>query len=362
MRTKITAGLTTGLLAAALTASPAQADGNVTATTLHFGKVASQQTMSYWYANDQYHLREATPYGEGATVAITPNPLGAYPDGPPGIVEPVTLPGAPPGNTGSKSVSLALGHGKAYFVDAGGNPRWCSAFSVSSLYRNMVATAGSCVFGANAAHSNWVFVPAQIALSPDPSLLAPYGVFVGYQAFTHASFAENRSRERDFAFVAVWNGAERIATGARDTGRLADRVGGQGLTYNQPVDEPRFMFGYPAGADPDGNYAYTGRTLKWSYGRGIAERSVTGISQRLLGLKSSFTGQGSFGSGLLHEYERYSRQGYLNGVNAGVSDTDGNGRIDTSVSSYFDRQTFEVYDAAWHVVTGSILGGIPIPQ
>ncbi|WP_200926386.1 hypothetical protein [Sphaerimonospora mesophila] len=150
--------------------------------------------------------------------------------------------------------------------------------------------------------------------------------------------------------------AERyFALALKDVGRLGDNVGGQGLAYNQKVGKAVFVFGYPSGSHPDGNYAYSGKTLKWSYGKTFAAQAPAIKAEELVGVKSSFTGEGSSGSAWLLNYVSNRRIGYLNGVTIGVSDTDGNKRIDTSVSPYFDGETYGVYKAAAALWSGKIV-------
>ncbi|MCT9931257.1 hypothetical protein N5079_13625 [Planotetraspora sp. A-T 1434] len=140
-----------------------------------------------------------------------------------------------------------------------------------------------------------------------------------------------------------------------DVGRLGDNVGGQGLAYNQKIGKPVFVFGYPSGSHPDGNYAYSGATLKWSYGKTFAAKAAAIKGEELVGVKSSFTGEGSIGSSWLLNYSSNRRLGYLNGVTIGISDTDKNNRIDTSISPYFDGELYGVYKAAAHLWSGSIV-------
>ncbi|MEZ0073344.1 serine protease [Planotetraspora sp. GP83] len=140
-----------------------------------------------------------------------------------------------------------------------------------------------------------------------------------------------------------------------DVGRLGDNVGGQGLAYNQKLGKPVFVFGYPSGSHPDGNYAYTGKTLKWSYGKTFAASAAAIKGEELVGVKSSFTGEGSIGSSWLLSYKNGRRLGYLNGVTIGVSDTDKNNRIDTSISPYFDGELYGVYKSAANLWSGKIV-------
>ncbi|WP_245647229.1 trypsin-like serine peptidase [Microtetraspora niveoalba] len=148
---------------------------------------------------------------------------------------------------------------------------------------------------------------------------------------------------------------KKLAIGLKDVGRLGDNVGGQGLAYNQKVGKPVFIFGYPSGAHPDGNYAFTGKTLKWAYGKTFAVQAPEVKGEELLGVKASFTGEGSIGSSWLLNYKSDRRLGYLNGVTIGLADTDKNSRIDTSVSPYFDGETYGVYKAAANLWSGKIV-------
>ncbi len=141
----------------------------------------------------------------------------------------------------------------------------------------------------------------------------------------------------------------------KDVGRLGDNVGGQGLAYNQKLGNPVFVFGYPSGAHLDGNYAYTGKTLKWAYGKTFAVQVPAIKGEELQGMKSSFTGEGSIGSSWLLKYNNSRRLGYLNGVTIGVADTDANNRFDTSFSPYFDGELYDVYKHAANLWSGKIV-------
>jgi hypothetical protein len=231
----------------------------------------------------------------------------------------------------------------------------------------------------------WVFIPGYYQGK------APWGIYVGKTAYTHYDFDVYEDGDRDYAFVTVYNGIKagrggdlrnvaewswkevdkrtyagydrflRKNRGGKyyvvkftDAGRLESNVGAQGLAYNQKVGSSVYVFGYPSGSHPDGNHAFTGQTLKWSYGKTFAAKAPSVKGEELVGVKSSFTGEGSSGSSWLLRYSSAKRLGYLNGVTSGVSDTDGNQRIDTSVSPYFDGETYGVYKAAANNWSGSI--------
>ena len=156
--------------------------------------------------------------------------------------------------------------------------------------------------------------------------------------------------------VKVADGEREYKITLKDAGRLGDNVGGQGLAYNQKIGaQPVFVFGYPSGSHPDGNYAFTGQTLKWSYGKPFPAQDTGKKAENLQGLRSSFTGEGALGSAWLLKYSNATRLGYLNGVTIGVADTDGNGRYDTSVSPYFDGEALQVYQAAEKNWSGKIV-------
>lgn len=102
--------------------------------------------------------------------------------------------------------------GRVFFVDDDGHPRWCTGVAVSSAHRNLDATAGQC---ADQQLDRWVFVPAYAHYR------APHGVFVGQQAFTHYDWTVYEDSDKNYAFVAVYDGVRLNGRHLRDTGRLA---------------------------------------------------------------------------------------------------------------------------------------------
>ncbi|ETK32013.1 trypsin-like serine peptidase [Microbispora sp. ATCC PTA-5024] len=396
---------TSGLLAAGL-AAPAHAAGDVASDPLSATGIASQAVASYWYGNHAANLIGATPYNvETMVTSKHVSTGGPAPDSKPGIVPAI----GDEKKTASKSknINLPKTTGKVFFEGADGKPHWCSATSVQSAYHNLVATAGHCVYDTESNAStlkNWVFIPGYYQGK------TPWGIYVGKQAFTHYDYDVYEDGDRDYAFVTVYNGLKTPHDGIGDSkdangkvipdwyavgdykevseqdaaayakagyynvyyttdkdgkkhwytwkfvdaGRLGDNVGGQGLAYNQKVGKPVFVFGYPSGSHPDGNHAYSGNTLKWSYGKTFAAQAPAIKGEELVGVKSSFTGEGAIGSSWLLNYKNTRRLGYLNGVTIGVSDTDKNNRIDTSVSPYFDGELYGVYKAAYSLWSGSI--------
>ncbi|GAA0965247.1 hypothetical protein GCM10009555_004220 [Acrocarpospora macrocephala] len=379
-----------GLLSAALV-SPAAAADDVAADPLAGSGVAAWNVVAFWYAQNKANLIAATPYDvETKVVAKHLSKGGPAADGKPGKVEPIG--GA--GSTKSKNVNLPKTTGKVFFLDDDKKPHWCTATSLQSKYRNLVATAGQCVYDveSNAATLKyWVFVPGYYQGK------TPWGIYVGKQAFTHYDFDVYEDFDRSYAFVTVYNGLKAPHSGGPlegdwkqvtkaeydkyrsygsypwvvnnytmkkngkyyiwkfvDAGRLGDNVGGQGIAWNQKRNVTDYVFGYPSGSHPDGNYAYSGQTQKWCYGKTFGASAAEIKAEELLGIKCSFTGEGSSGSAWLYKYSNSTRKGFLNGVTTAVSDTDGNDRIDTSLSPYFDGETYDIYKHAANLWSGSI--------
>ncbi|GAB3908541.1 trypsin-like serine peptidase [Microbispora bryophytorum] len=433
-RTLALGGVAAGLLASAAIAAPAHAD-SVPSVNLANTNLAAQQVAQYWLGQAKANLVNATPYTAETTVSAKHVSTGGVSaDDKAGVVGSSGDQKASTGTT--KNVNLPKTTGKVFFTGADNKPHWCSATALQSQYKNIVATAGHCVYDtkSNAATlDNWVFVPGYYEGK------TPWGIYVGKTAYTHYDYSVYEDGDRDYAFVAVYNGViptegdthgglvskffkdkkaaydykaklaadkttgwsklavvpvfgksgngdhskwnngggdhskwnnggndhrtiigykvtgAKVSIGLKDVGTLGANVGGQGLAYNQKVGTAVFEFGYPSGSHPDGNYAFTGKTQKWAYGKTFKASAPSMKAEELVGIKSSFTGEGALGSSWLYRYSSAKRLGYLNGVTIAVSDTDGNGRIDTSVSPYFDGETLAVYKTAQANWSGKIV-------
>jgi hypothetical protein len=105
----------------------------------------------------------------------------------------------------TKNINLPKTIGKVFFVDSKGELKWCSGSSIQGKYKNLVATAGHCVYDDDKNASvmdNWVFVPGYYQGK------TPFGIYVGKTAFTHYDFSVYNDRDRDYAFVTVYNGVQ----------------------------------------------------------------------------------------------------------------------------------------------------------
>ncbi|MGW5266460.1 trypsin-like serine peptidase [Microbispora sp. NPDC004025] len=320
-------------------------------------KVAS--VLAYWLRNGGRPLADATPASAPAGIEATPvAPDGAAPDGVRGVVPAAA--GVKRATGPSRNVNLPRTTGKVFFVGPDGRPHWCVGTSVQSDHRNLVATAGHCVYAARSTagstatpHRNWIFIPGFAGGG------TPWGVYAGGQAFAHSDFTRYRDLDRDYAFVSVHAGVlpKRVAlrdaaqyaafsgglkyrtatgyTGVRllPVGRLGDKVGGQGLAYNLPVDRPLAIFGYSLRAS-----ARPANGLTRAYRRPFLAQDLSRSANELVAVRSAFAA--ASGSPWLAAYRGVRGLGYLNGLTIGLS---GAG---TGLSPYFDGELFQVYSAA----------------
>ncbi|MEV0596562.1 trypsin-like serine peptidase [Nonomuraea cavernae] len=443
---------------------------------------------SFWLDANGAALKKATQYRlDAKDVPKLVRPQTQTADGKPGMTAPT---GAKPVATKAKNVNLPKTIGKVFFLDRKGDYRYCSATSIQSTHRNLVATAGHCVYEhGEDVFAKWVFVPGYHQGK------APYGVYAGAYAFTAYDLDTYDDYDGDFAFVAVHNGfrlagekkvtfrefkawqgdkwvkpheitaAEyakcqldlgecwsegkdtpadkvgpdfpsavlekeevdaktykdaKIGKGngfklgepvtvpvtkaehdaykglgtkavdkrgnhtittyyiqkwvkpgtsrkyympefviglAKDAGRLGDVVGGQGIAWNQPMNQQVTVFGYPSAPHPDGDRPFTGTTPKWCSGKtGTKTYQVNTFKvETHQVLKCSMTG-GADGGPWLLRYDNNKRTGYVNGVTSLFHDQDGNDRIDFISSAYFDGEVADVYNKANYTATKSVVG------
>jgi len=356
-----------GLIGSLVSAPALAYDITVSAPLTSEAQAAS--VLTYWLRDGGRALEAATPYRPD--IAITPRRVllgGPHPDGRPGSVSPGTAQRVAPAS--AKHVGPPRTLGKAFFVGADGRPHWCSATAVQSTHRNLVATAGHCVFdpASGKPHRRWIFIPGH------QRGRFPYGIFLGKQAFTHRDFAKYRDADRDYAFVAVYDGlaprgevdlanraryaaftggiAYRVKTGGTTryvgvtltrTGRLGDLVGGQGIAYNLLPGRSVRLAGHPAPAPgktrAGGGDQTAGAPALWS-GRTFKAEDAAIKAELLLGVRSTAPSLVD-GALWLTGYRKSTGLGYLNGITIATAARDGAG-----VSPYFDGELFTVYTAA----------------
>ncbi|MER6831701.1 hypothetical protein ABT352_37325 [Streptosporangium sp. NPDC000563] len=204
--------LATGLLAAGL-AGTANAAPDWAYDTLAKDAPSALEVAEFWTKANEHtnNLAKATPYTWETKATPKLNASGGYtPDGKPGEVKPTGEEKKAAAKV--KNINLPKSIGKVFFVDSKGALKWCSATSIQSQYRNLVATAGHCVYDDKADASvmdNWVFVPGYYQGK------TPWGIYVGKTAYTHYDFANYEDFDRDYAFVTVYNGVQ-IGGGAKE--------------------------------------------------------------------------------------------------------------------------------------------------
>ncbi|MER7504052.1 hypothetical protein AB0L05_05145 [Nonomuraea pusilla] len=194
--------LATGLLAAGL-AGAASADSDVASDPMATSAANAKAIAQFWAENNGAALKAATQSNiwDNADVSKLQSKGGYSADTKPGTTPPIGQ--EKKTSAKSQNVNVPKTIGKVFFVNGKGEKKWCSATSIQSNYRNLVATAGHCVYdtGANSdVMSKWVFVPGYYQGK------APWGLYVGKQAFTHYDFDVYEDYDRDYAFVTVYNG------------------------------------------------------------------------------------------------------------------------------------------------------------
>ncbi|MBN6053592.1 hypothetical protein JYK22_16755 [Nonomuraea sp. RK-328] len=196
--------LATGLLAAGL-AGTAQAAGDVATDPMAKSAADAKAIAQYWAESNGAALKAATESNvwDKSDVAKLQSKGGYSADTKPGSASPI---GQEKKTTVKvQNVNLPKTIGKVFFVNSKGEKKWCSATSIQSKYRNLVATAGHCVYdtaGNTDVMSKWVFVPGYYQGK------TPFGIYVGKQAFTHYDFDVYEDYDRDYAFVTVYNGIQ----------------------------------------------------------------------------------------------------------------------------------------------------------
>jgi len=185
-------------LSAAVLTLPAAAEPAWATDPLLAKPADAYGAAKFWLDSNGAALRKATQYRwDAKDVQKLVRPQPGAPDGKPGMTAPVTTPKP----SASKNVNLPRTIGKVFFLDRQGNHQWCSATSIQSRHRNLVATAGHCVYEKGKdVFSKWVFVPGSYQGK------APWGIYAGAYAFTAYDLDTYDDYDGDYAFVAVHNG------------------------------------------------------------------------------------------------------------------------------------------------------------
>lgn len=187
--------------------------------------------------------------------------------------------------------------GKVFFQDHNGNWWVCSGSLTNSEGKDLVETAGHCVYGAAGGeipgegwHSNWLFAPDY------QNGYAPYGYWTAKQLWTVGAYinSSNQSDETNDIGAAILN--------TNSSGSQAvNLLGGQGIAWNYGTSQYVYAFGYPAAAP------FTGEINETCTGS-----DGWGLSIGMEVLPCNFTGGSSGGPWLAWFNGEF---GYENGVN-----------------------------------------------
>ncbi|MCC5581883.1 hypothetical protein IMZ11_40410 [Microtetraspora sp. AC03309] len=226
---------------------------------------------------------------------------------------------------------------------------WCSASAVHSGYKNLVATAGHCAYSLarDKPVENWIFIPSYA--NGDTSA----GIFVGHTLYMHQDFQGQGDFDRDYAFVTVYRGftwqpytdAGKVKYRSADAGLLEDRVGAFHFAWNKGTGRRVQVFGYPAGAHPDGSRPYTGQDVKAC--ANTTEKKMASAPTWQLEHGVRLTGcqftSGASGGPWVIGYDSAKRTGWINGVTSLTWNLNGDGRVDAVSTPYFNTVTQRVY-------------------
>jgi V8-like Glu-specific endopeptidase len=178
--------------------------------------------------------------------------------------------------------------GKVFFRNAvNGRDYSCSAAVVNSPSRNLISTAGHCVYDRGSGwHQNWVFVPFF------DRGRRPYGIWRATWLAAFTGWVEGTESDLDVAFVKV---------AAADGGSLVDVVGGNGIRVGFSSRTRRLtILGYPFLPPYPGDRQY--------YCQG-----VTMPAGRRLRMACPLT-TGASGGPWLEEFDPATGCGYIDGV------------------------------------------------
>jgi V8-like Glu-specific endopeptidase len=225
--------------------------------------------------------------------------------------------GQPPRN-GDPSYPLST-VGKVFFTNASGQNMTCSGTAVASLNHSVVDTAGHCLYWNGDWVQNLIFCPLY------ENGNTPYGCWAAHDLEVPADWinAKPNDLHRDLGMAIVAPNSQ---------GVLTDLVGGAGWAYNQPVQQPFYAYGYPAG------YPFDGQTRKSCEG-GVGKSWQHG-GGTVVSIPCNMTGGSSGGPW----YIKSNGNWYLNGHNDFISSI----QPGHMFSPYYDDTWYALYDKAQH--------------
>jgi V8-like Glu-specific endopeptidase len=214
------------------------------------------------------------------------------------------------------------------FGKAGGNRYWfCSASVVPSRGKNLLVTAGHCLWNETTGKpqaGSWQFVPGYYAKGGKG--YAPYGVYTASRWWAYNAWIKKQNWRYDFAFMKLRKGAR----GYRGAGRnVQSNVGAMGIAWNQKPNRTYVSIGY----DAERKYGWdNGSSAYYRKGKG---RWISSWAQ--LDLLHKFSTGGASGGPWLIKYSSRKRIGIVDGVNSRSN------RKSTATSAYFGTALRKLY-------------------
>ena len=185
---------------------------------------------NYWTPQRMLHARSAD-----ALVSASSAPTGRAGSSRSGPATMLAGPQAAPRNRPqATALNLSTAQGKVFFHNPqDGLDYVCSAGTVNNPTKDMVFTAGHCVYngGGGGWMTNWTFVSAYYNGS------APYGYWYANYMTTFNGWINNADHDYDVGVVNVSSNGGNL---------LVNQVGGNGLSYNYGYSVTLTVWGYPA--------------------------------------------------------------------------------------------------------------------
>ncbi|MEX0620800.1 MAG: trypsin-like serine protease [Solirubrobacterales bacterium] len=166
----------------------------------------------------------------------------------------------------------------------------CSGTVVSSSGRNVIFTAGHCVYDVETAQyvDELVFIPAYQGNAP---VVAPFGIWPATAVFTSQRFVEDGLLSHDIGVIVLED-------------RIQNTVGARGIAFDlSPVQRQFEIYGYPAAPNPP----YDGETMIGCRSQATSRDISQGIPNPIAAGPCDMRG-GSSGGGWI------TSRGYLNSV------------------------------------------------
>lgn len=190
--------------------------------------------------------------------------------------------------TGGGKVTHTAGR---VFFKLKGQDASCSGDAVSSKNKSVVVTAGHCVKYEGAWETNWVFAPGY------HDGKRPYGTWSAKKLMTTPEWNSSENLNYDVGMAVV---------GTSGGKHLTQKVGGQGIAFNQARGAATYAFGYPA------ETPYDGESLIYCAGTVIDDPLGTSNDQGIACLANG----GASGGPWFQKFSASKGTGYQTSVNS----------------------------------------------